>query len=46
MAKGPLIDHNETTWVCSFIGTDRSGPVPKAFVYRYCWDRTVPGHNR
>jgi hypothetical protein len=25
--------------VCSFIGTDRSGPVPKTFVYWYCWDR-------
>jgi hypothetical protein len=28
-------------WVCSFIGTDRSGPVPKAFVYWYCWDRKM-----
>jgi hypothetical protein len=32
--------------VCSFIGTDRSGPVLKAFVYWYGWDRTVPGRNR
>jgi hypothetical protein len=28
-------------WVCLFIGTDRSWPVPKAFIYWYGWDWTV-----
>jgi hypothetical protein len=27
--------------LCSFIGTDLSGPVPKAFVYWYSTDQTV-----
>jgi hypothetical protein len=27
--------------VYPFIGTNQSGPVPKAFVYWYGWDRTV-----
>jgi hypothetical protein len=29
------------SWVSSFICTDWYGPVPKAFVYWYVWNRTV-----
>jgi hypothetical protein len=35
LARGPEVPQ---AW---FIGTDWSGPVPKAFVYRYSWDRKV-----
>jgi hypothetical protein len=29
-------------WYQDLIDTDWSGPVPKAFIYWYGWDRTVP----